>query len=88
MKTAKNIFLSLGILFILFNILGFVGGASPFPKDGTEEAVNKVAYFIGANLFIILGLIFLFIAYRFNKKIQKKREKELLDSLIEDQNKI
>jgi hypothetical protein len=70
MKIAKNVFLIVGIIFICFNLLGLIGGAGVPPRD---IPVNKTAYLIGANLFNIVGIIFLFIAYRYHKKITRKK---------------
>ncbi|MGN6291099.1 MAG: hypothetical protein ACTHMV_00010 [Chitinophagaceae bacterium] len=85
MRVVRIIFLVLGILLILFNILGYVAGARPFPDDPNENTAHKIAYFIGSNLFLIVGGIFLLVARNLQKKMNKKNDKQLIDSLFTDQ---
>lgn len=80
MRIAKNIFLILGILFILFNLLGYVAGHKPF--DRSLDTNGQIGYFIGSNIFFIIGLIFLLISNRYKKKIKNKKDKELVESLL------
>ncbi len=80
MATAKNIFLILGILCILFNLLGYIGGHRPFIDRPNK--VEQIAYFIGSNIFLIGGLIFLFISNYLRKKIKRKNDKNLVESLF------
>ncbi len=80
MITAKNIFLILGILCILLNLLGYIGGHRPFIDHPNK--VEQIAYFIGSNIFLIGGLIFLFISNHLRKKIKRKNDKKLVESLF------
>ena len=82
MRIAKNVFLWLAILFILANTLGYLGGASPLPKE-TVDTERKIGYFIGANLLYIIGFLFLFISYRIGIRIKKKNDAQLIDSLFD-----
>jgi hypothetical protein len=84
MRIARNIFIILGVLLIILNLLGYLAGAKPFPEDTTQN-VNIIAYFIGANMLIICGCVFLLFANKLNKRIKRKKEKALVDSLLSDQ---
>ncbi len=80
MTAAKNIFLILGILCILFNLIGYIGGHRPFIDN--PNIVEQIAYFIGSNIFLIGGLIFLLISNHFRKKIRRKKDNNLVESLF------
>jgi hypothetical protein len=82
MRIAKNIFLVLGIILILFNLLAFLGGASPFVKNPSATTEERVGYFVGTFLVLFIGLLFLWISYRINKRIKRRQDKELLDSFL------
>ena len=84
MRLTKIILIVLGILLILFNGIGFLGGANPFLKDPTEPMINKIAFFIGSTAFSVLGLLSLFIAWLINKRIKRKENKKMVDSLFNE----
>jgi hypothetical protein len=58
MRITKNIFLILGILCILVNILGFLGGAKPLPIAASATTLDKIAFFIGTLMFFLLAYYF------------------------------
>ena len=82
MRIVKNILLVLGVLLIIFNTLGYVAGASPF-LDETKPMVDKVACFIGTNIFNIFGLIFLFVSFKIHRRQKKKERKRMVETLLE-----
>ena len=63
MRIARIVLLILGILAILFNILGYIAGARPFQDDPTGNTAGAIGYFIGTNLFFIIGGIFFAVAF-------------------------
>lgn len=84
MRRLRIVLIVLGILLIVFNGIGFAGGANPFLKGTTEPIINKIAFFIGSTVFSILGLLFLFIAWQINKRIKRKEDKKMVDSLFNE----
>ena len=78
MRIAKNFCLVLGLALILFNLLAYANGHDPF-------LYSSIGYFIGSNLFLILGIIFLLIFNRLRKKLNTKKDQELIDSLFADE---
>lgn len=61
-----------------------MGGVNPISMEENKPLPNKIAYFIGANFMIIIGLIFLFISYLINKSINKKQRIKLVKELLND----
>lgn len=80
MKVVRFIFLLLGWLCIVVNLLFFLTG-SPTPKHQEIELV--IAYYIGASAFAIVGLVFLLFAFLINKTIKRQSKKSLLDTFLE-----
>jgi hypothetical protein len=77
MKIARAILYTVGILFILLTFINWINLKKiDLPKDETE----RIAYY-GYNIFLIIGIVFILIARSLSKKIRRKKEKELLDSL-------
>ena len=86
MKIRRNVFLVLGCLFAAFNIISHIAIAlrpSPeteIPLEYKGDTAYILGHYLGANLFFIIGFIFLYIAFRTNKKIRRKKRQELMDS--------
>ena len=84
MKARRTVFLILGILFIVLNLLvEFTMPAHPYSAE-EDNAAYRTGAFIGGNLFVIIGLIFIIIAYRTQRKIISLKEddlKNLIDSI-------
>ena len=78
MKPLRIIFLVLGILFLLVEILGYTGGQMKVP-DGRAE---RIEYYIGYNLNLVLALIFFWLAWLIGKKIKKKEKARMLDDFL------
>jgi len=82
MKATSLILIILGYLLIVFNILGYFGKMPAPPETGT---VNTIAFYVGYNIFLIVGSILLFVGYRLRKKAKyKKVKKDLLSSFLTD----
>jgi hypothetical protein len=82
MRVIKNILLILGIIFIVFNFLAFVGGVNPLKVEEGKPLSFKIAYFIGYNFLIIFGLIFIFFSFLINKKLNKRKRKKMVEELL------
>jgi hypothetical protein len=80
MKWISNLCLFLGILFILYNIGIDIRDINTFHFDTSENT----GYFIGYQLFIVVGVILLRVAYRQQKKLNKikrSEEEELINKI-------
>jgi LPXTG-motif cell wall-anchored protein len=73
---ARNILITVAVILILFNSVSYLAGTAKAPAD------NSVAYWIGYNFLLIIGLILLIIAFVIHRKVKRKREKEMIDSLF------
>ena len=77
---ARNILIVLAIIMILFNGLAYLSGNMKVPETNTE---NRIAFMIGWNFLLILGLILLVIAFFVHKKVNRKRRKKMIDSFLQ-----
>ena len=84
MRVVKNILLILGIIAIVLNFIGFLGGVSPFPKEDKPLHL-KIASFIGYNFLNIFGLIFLFFSFLISKWLSKKQRKKMVEELLKQE---
>jgi hypothetical protein len=91
MRTRRIVYLVLGCLFIGLSLLYFLSKLSDpnartvadpdYRGDASFAAGYRIGQFIGESLFLVIGLIFLFAAYRVQKKIKRKEMQELLESI-------
>jgi site-specific recombinase len=56
-------------------------------KPGETGTVHVVAFYIGYNFFLLIGIILLIIAYAIRKKIKRKAEGDLIDSIGKEEGK-
>ena len=83
MKIRRIIYIIIGILFILVNLLTDLLELSSGSSYGSDTAYN-IGYFLGSHLLLFIGLIFLRQAYKLGKKIkQAKLNTELNTSIHE-----
>jgi hypothetical protein len=82
MKIRRAIYIILGSLFILVNILVDIINPDNSPMV-TQGNAFSFGYFIGSHFLIIFGLVFLGLAYRVNKKIKRKQNNELEKNINE-----
>lgn len=80
MKTRKNIYLTIGILLIILNLLLDIAEFKRF-KSLSENSAYTIGYFIGSHLFLFMGVLLLRWAYKLQKKIEKKQAREMIDSI-------
>jgi len=79
---ARNILLIIALILFFFNGVSYIFGNANIP-DGDIE--NKIAYLIGRNGLFIFGFIFLLIAFFLHKKVIRKRERKMVDSLLKNE---
>ena len=80
MKTRKNIYLTVGIILILINILVDIVEFNSF-KSLSEDNAYNIGYFIGSHFFLFAGLALLRMAYKVQKKINNKQTREMIDNI-------
>jgi hypothetical protein len=75
----------LGGLMILLNLLGWFGASKDHLPGPDANTVNVVAYYIGFNIFFIIGGILLATGFWLRRKAKRKKvKKELLDNFLSD----
>ena len=82
MKTKRIIFIVLGWLFIFLNVAGYlaaIGEGRPVFED------DSIPFIIGFNFWFLLGIVFFRMANKQKRKIQKAKEKEMLDNFLVEQ---
>ena len=86
MKTRRIIYLVLGCILVVFNLVAYINYFSnPSSELVTPPALKgdipyMIGTFLGLSLFLIIGVIFLYASYRVGRKIAKKKKQELIDS--------
>jgi hypothetical protein len=78
MKILKNILLVLAILLIALNLLSYTTGKYNVP-NGTS---NALAYLIGRNSPLIVGILLLLIVFIIDRRIRINKRKEMVDSFL------
>ena len=80
MKATWIIFFVLGLLLVLLNVpVYFASTKMPdFP-----DTVGRIAYLIGRNLALIVGVLFLLIAFLVHRKWKRTKEKAARAKLID-----
>lgn len=84
MRIVKTILIVLGILSIFFNAIAYFQGLRPFTDDPAAGMADRIAYFIGTNAFFIFGGLLLFISWLLNRRIKRKENKKMVDSLFNE----
>jgi LPXTG-motif cell wall-anchored protein len=81
-RTAKILNI-IGMILIVFQLMGYLGTASADKPtdDFHKEAANTIWYHIGYNLFLIIGVILLIIAFFISRKNKKRKLQEMIDSI-------
>ena len=78
MKVKKYVYLIVGALFILLNLLTDILSLSEY---NSNDAFYNIGYFLGSHILFLVGIIFLRMAYKINKKLKSKENS--LDEEIE-----
>lgn len=81
MKIRRNIYLILGAILILMNCITTLGRLGEIRSQLTDVA-RGIGYLIGTHIFLIIGLFFLFGAYRVQKKIKRKEQLSLENAFL------
>jgi uncharacterized membrane protein len=69
MKVKKFLYLIVGALFILLNLITDILSLSEYKSN---DAYYNIGYFIGSHILFLVGIIFLRLAYKINKKLKSK----------------
>jgi hypothetical protein len=78
MKTRRTVYLIIGSLLLVLNLLVDLVELSQNKMLPGDTAYN-IGYIIGSHIFAITGLIFLRLAYKAHKKIRAQEEDHLED---------
>ena len=88
MKARRTIYIVIGSILILLNILldiasfyEVINSGNPDPSE--NGGAFSVGYFIGGHIFLIIGLVLLRLAYKLNKKIKNENARELKEAIDE-----
>jgi len=85
MKTGRASII-IGWVMIVFNIIGYFGRPE-MPPPGLEGEA-RIGFYIGFNIFFIIGIILLITGYRSRRKAKIKQAKnDLLDNFLNDSSK-
>jgi hypothetical protein len=86
MKTRRIIYLVLGCILVLFNLVACVNyffnpaAEITVPPEHKGDIPYVIGHFIGLNLFLIIGVILLYASYRIGRKLARKKKQEIIDS--------
>lgn len=80
MKTRRSVYIVIGCVLIAIN--GLVNLSAPDRALAhTESEAYNMGYLIGSFLFSIIGLVFLLLAYRLNRKLKAAANSEIERSI-------
>ena len=85
MKITGIILIVFGSLLLFINLVSMIFGSSD-PTPHFEGIVHKISFYIGYNIFNILGFVLLIVGIFLRRKAKRKRtNKDLINSLLENQ---
>jgi hypothetical protein len=86
MKITGLILIILGWLLLALSILSYLGGGPGEPTTTPNPTTtDKIAYYIGYNMPLVLAIILLLFGYRLRRKAKHKKVKaDLLDNFLTD----
>jgi hypothetical protein len=87
MKAKRIIYLTVGILFVLLNLLTDIMELSEKNYSGDNPSYS-LGYFIGSHIFLFFGLVLLRLAYKQHKKIKIEMQNRELNNQIDSIGKI
>lgn len=82
MKIRRVVYIILGSILILLNILIDIVNPDESPFTEGDGAYN-IGYFIGSHILIVVGVLFLFLAFRVHKRIKSRPDTELEKNINE-----
>jgi hypothetical protein len=68
------------LIYLLYEFNAVFRVSIEMPVEEKGDLAYSLGHYLGFNLFLILGIIFLRVAYKANKKLKKRKRQELLDS--------
>ena len=80
MKTRTNIYLTLGIVLIVVNLLVDIAEFGHLIEQLKANAYS-IGYLFGSHLFLVIGLFLLRWAYKLQRKIEAKQTREMIDGI-------
>lgn len=83
MRTVRIIRI-IAVILILFQLLGYLGtllGTNANKEEGPTLIIDRIAYFIGFNIFLIIGILLLMIAASVKKRVKKKEMESIINSI-------
>lgn len=80
MKTVRALFIVLSALFLFFQVVAYLSLIS----DQTYADLSSPPAFVGFNFFFFLSVLFAFLAWKWNRKIKRKKAEVLLEFLAND----
>ena len=73
MKTRRTVYVIIGSLFLVLNLLVDLVELSERKPDAGNPSYD-IGYIIGSHMFAIGGLVLLWLAYKLHKRIRAKEE--------------
>ena len=82
MKVLRAILYLLGIVWILLIIVSLINREpAPVPTDTAARTGYYFGYYLTSLMFFVPGLVFILLARRISKRLRRKKDQELVDSL-------
>ncbi|QEC40365.1 hypothetical protein [Pseudobacter ginsenosidimutans] len=81
MKIRKYVYLVMGILLVLVNLMITIPRVSEIKSQLTDPA-RGIGYLIGTHFLLIIGVFLLYGAYRVQKKIKRKEQQSLENAFL------
>lgn len=82
MKTRRILFIVIGSLLIFLNLLSHLEALITHAYRNLSVSYG-IGYFIGSNIFLIIGVLFFRVANRLGRKIKIAEERSQIDQAIE-----
>jgi hypothetical protein len=80
METRRNIYTTIGWILIAVNLLVNLVEIREMASQWENKNL-RIGYLIGSNILVIFGIVLLRMAYRLQKKIERKKASGLEESL-------
>ncbi len=82
-KLTIKIFNILGIIFICFQAMGYMGSGEIIVQQGSPG--ETIGYFIGFNIFLWVALFFFYRAQRVKKKLNSSIKADMINSIGQEE---
>ena len=81
MKIRRLLYIIVAGLLILLNLAVDMFATIPPDKNAPDDAASRTGSFIGSQIFIVIGVMLLLLAYTVTRKIKRKEKKSLEQSI-------